>query len=100
MKCECGAWLRPDIIWFGDNLDRSIMEQAYESSGKADLFISIGTSGEVWPAAGIPRIAQDNCTRMIEINPKETGSSYMFEERIRVKSSTALKILFNDNIGN
>ena len=47
IKCECGAWLRPDIIWFGDNLDRSIVKQIYESSGKADLFISMGTSGEV-----------------------------------------------------
>ena len=99
-RCDCGAWLRPDIIWFGDNLNRLTVEQAYESSGKADLFISIGTSGQVWPAAGIPRIARKNSAFMIEINPEETEVSYMFEEHIRELSSTALRKLFNENNSN
>ena len=47
MKCDCGAWLRLDIVWFKDHLDNSIVEQAFETSSKGDLFISIGTSGKV-----------------------------------------------------
>ena len=90
-------WLRPDIIWFGDNLDRSIVEPAYESSGKADLFISRGTSGEVWPAAGIPRIARENSAFMIEINPEETEASHLYDESIRKLSSIAIEELFYEN---
>ena len=52
--CRCGANLRPDIIWFGDALNIKIVDKAFALSSYADLFISIGTSGEVWPAAGIP----------------------------------------------
>ncbi len=95
MKCECGVWLRPDIIWFGDNLDRLTVEQAFDISGKADLFISIGTSGEVWPASRIPQIAFENGSRMIEINPEETEASHLYDERIRKPSSIALAELFS-----
>ncbi len=69
-KCTCGAWLRPDIVWFSDYLDPAIIHKAQVAIEKADLFISIGTSGSVWPAAGLPRIAADKGTRMIMINPE------------------------------
>ena len=97
MKCNCGAWLRPDIIWFGDQLDISIVEQAFEAINEGDLFISIGTSGEVWPAAGIPDIARKNGACMIEINTEDTVSTYLFDEKIRKSSSSALMELFNEN---
>ena len=95
-KCDCGVWLRPDIVWFGDNLDRSMVDQAYDVSGNADLFISIGTSGEVWPAAGIPQIARENNARMIEINPEETEASQLYDDKIRKPSSIALTELFDE----
>jgi len=97
IKCDCGAWFRPDIVWFGDNLDRSIVEQAFESSSRGDLFISIGTSGEVWPAGGIPQMARENRAYMIEINPEVTVSTHLFDEKIRKPSSTALMELFSEN---
>jgi len=97
MKCDCGAWLRPDIVWFGDNLNRSIVGKAFDASSKGDLFISIGTSGEVWPAAGIPRMARENKAFMIEINLERTASTHLFDEKIRKPSSTALMELFSEN---
>mgnify|MGYP001973920833 CR=1 FL=1 len=97
MKCDCGAWLRPDIVWFGDHLDSSIVQQAFETSGEGDLFISIGTSGEVWPAGGIPQMARENRAYMIEINPEVTVSTHLFDEKIRKPSSIALMELFSEN---
>jgi NAD-dependent deacetylase len=97
MKCDCGAWLRPDIVWFGDHLNSSIVQQAIETSGEGDLFISIGTSGGVWPAAGIPKFARENGAYMIEINLEDTVSTHLFDEKIYKPSSTALTELFSEN---
>ena len=97
MKCDCGAWLRSDIVWFGDFLDSSIVQQAFETSGEGNLFISIGTSGEVLPAAGIPKTAQENGAYMIEINLEDTLSTHIFDEKIYKRSSTALMELFSEN---
>ena len=73
------------------------MEQTFEISGEEDLFISIGTSGEVWPAAGIPKIARENGAYMIEINLEDTVSTHLFDEKIYKPSSTALMELFSEN---
>jgi NAD-dependent deacetylase len=70
MRCSCGNWLRPDIVWFGDTLDSSVMLRASELIGRCDLFISIGTSGSVWPAAGFPELAKRQGAYCIEINPE------------------------------
>ena len=51
-KCNCGDWLRPDIIWFQDLLNETIMARSNIAISSCDLFISIGTSAVVWPAAG------------------------------------------------
>ena len=85
MKCDCGALLRPDIVWFGDHLDSSIVHQAFD------------TSGEVWPAAGIPKFARENGAYMIEINLEDTVSTHLFDEKIYTPSSTALTELFSEN---
>lgn len=73
LKCACGAWLRPDIIWFGDMLDPVVVRKAKRSVEECDLFISIGTSGTVWPAAGFPALAREWGAYCIEINPEPSG---------------------------
>jgi NAD-dependent SIR2 family protein deacetylase len=76
-KCEkCGSWLRPDIIWFGDMLDQGVMSEATAAIRCCDLFVSIGTSGVVYLAAGFPRFAKENNTRCIEINIKQNRTRY------------------------
>ena len=97
MKCDCGSWLRPDIIWFGDALKMQTIDKACELSHQADLFISIGTSGAVWSAAGIPKVARENGAYMIEINLEDTVSTHLFDEKIYKPSSTALMELFSEN---
>ncbi|HEY8848808.1 MAG TPA: NAD-dependent deacylase, partial [Thermoanaerobaculia bacterium] len=52
-RCECGALLRPDIVWFGEMLPDGIFERAVDAVKRADLLLVIGTSGVVYPAAGL-----------------------------------------------
>ena len=97
MKCDCGALLRPDIVWFGDSLNMETVDNACKLTSQADLFISIGTSGAVWPAAGIPKFARENGAYMIEINLEDTVSTHLFDEKIYKPASIALMELFSEN---
>jgi NAD-dependent deacetylase len=69
---NCGAHLRPDVVWFGEPLPAQALEDAIQSSETAALFFSIGTSGIVEPAASLPYLALRNNTTVIEINPEPT----------------------------
>src|SRR5688572_16352248 len=78
--CGAAGRLRPDIVWFGempyemDRIDRALLE--------ADLFVSIGTSGAVYPAAGFVQTARYSGARTLEMNLEPSlGSSYFHESR-------------------
>ncbi len=86
-KCDCGKYLRPDIVWFGDMLNAKVVQQASDVIQKCDLFISIGTSGVVWPAAGFPQEAKNNGAYCLEMNTDRTELSYLFDEVINCKAS-------------
>lgn len=93
--CEaCGKLLRPDIVWFGDMLDQDVITEAISLIAGCDLFISIGTSAVVWPAAGFPDYARENKALTVEINPEATGRSDMYAMTVREKASVALERLF------
>ncbi len=93
MKCKCGNWLRPDIVWFQDVLNNKVMEKASRLINDCDLFISVGTSGVVWPAAGFIELASAGGAFCIDINPENTIFSNLYDKRIKVKASEGLKIL-------
>ena len=93
IKCDCGKILRPDIVWFGDMLNPQVIQQASNAIQKCDLFISIGTSGVVWPAAGFPNEAKGNGAYCIEINPERTELSSLYDEVINCKASEIGKYL-------
>ena len=92
---ECGQWLRPDIIWFGDMLDPEVTRMSIAAIAECDLFVSIGTSGVVWPAAGYPEIARNNGAYCIEINPEASPLSHLYDEHLRHPAGTALPSLFD-----
>jgi len=92
-KCDCGKYLRPDIVWFGDILDSHIIQKASDVIQKCDLFISIGTSGVVWPAAGFPQEAKSSGAHCIEMNTERTELSYLFDEVINCEASEINKYL-------
>jgi NAD-dependent deacetylase len=87
---SCGEWMRPDIIWFGDQLNLDVIEAATDAISRCDLFISIGTSGVVWPAAGFPKIAKEHGAYLIEINPEPSQMSRLYDRVIAQRAGPAL----------
>ena len=76
---ECGARsLRPDVVWFGEMPYR--MDEIYAALREADLFVSIGTSGAVYPAAGFVRDARECGARTLELNLERSQGSAWFDE--------------------
>lgn len=68
--CECGALLRPNVVWFGEALPAHAWESAVDAVTNADLVLVIGTSGVVYPAAGLVGYQQRG--KSVEINPEVT----------------------------
>jgi NAD-dependent deacetylase len=93
LRCTCGNLFRPDITWFGDMLGESVMQIAAETVAECDLFISIGTSGCVWPAAGFPSLARRSGAYCIEINPEPSGATD-YDRVIRGSAGEVLPGLF------
>ncbi|HIQ48398.1 MAG TPA: NAD-dependent deacylase [Aquifex aeolicus] len=95
-KCEqCGGLLRPGVVWFGESLPMDALQKAYELSRKSLVFIVIGTSGVVYPAAELPYIAKENGAEVIEVNPEETPISRIADKIFREKASTGLKKVYD-----
>jgi len=74
-RCGCGALLRPDIVWFGEMLPEPVLGAAWQAAQITDLFLVIGTSALVQPAASLPLLAKRTGARLIEINLEETPLS-------------------------
>jgi NAD-dependent deacetylase len=69
---NCGSPLRPDVVWFGENLPPRAIQAAVQAAQEADVFLSIGTSAVVEPAASLPLIARQAGAVLVEINPDRT----------------------------
>lgn len=72
---KCKELLRPDIVWFGEPLQPDSIRKAEEASGNCDLFMVIGTSARVYPAAAFPLIPARRGVPVIEINKEPTQLS-------------------------
>lgn len=72
---ECGAYLRPDVVWFGEGIPETAMAASLAALASCDLFISIGTSAIVYPAAGMAQQAATRGATIVEINPNATPLS-------------------------
>jgi NAD-dependent deacetylase len=71
----CGAWLRPDVVWFGEMLPSAIYAAALAATQGCEVFLSVGTSTVVEPAASLPFLALERGAVVIEINPQPTPLS-------------------------
>ena len=67
---HCGGFLRPDVTWFGEQMPQAAWKRAREAAGDCDVFLIIGTSLEVQPAAQLPMYAARNRAVVLEINPE------------------------------
>ena len=91
VKCECGGFIRPNVVWFGESLDREILSTAFQKASGTDLCFVIGTSGIVQPAASIPYIAKENGAYIIEINLERTPISSIADFFIAGKAAETLE---------
>lgn len=71
----CGGAIRPSVVWFGEPLPSRILDRAWTESERCDIFLVVGTSGVVYPAAQLPYVAHQKGTPVIEVNPEETPIS-------------------------
>lgn len=76
--CGVAGYLRPDVVWFGEM--PYDMDAIYHALNRADLFVSIGTSGAVYPAAGFVREARASGARTLELNMEPSQGSHWFDE--------------------
>ncbi|MBL0142143.1 MAG: NAD-dependent deacylase [Betaproteobacteria bacterium] len=72
-KCPaCGSLLRPDVVWFGEGLPPEALAAALAAARTCDVFLCVGTSTVVEPAASLPFMALEVGARVIEVNPQPT----------------------------
>lgn len=90
--CEEPNRLRPHVVWFGEM--PFFMEKIEEAVISCDLFVSIGTSGQVYPAAGYKDLAKDNGAKIIELNLETTPDSYRFHMGFYGKASEEVPLFF------
>ncbi len=95
----CGGLVRPGVVWFGEALDSDLVERAVAAAGAADVFLAVGTSAEVQPAAGLADLAREAGARIAEINPDATALSERADWVVRASAAEALPRLRERVIG-
>ncbi len=92
-RCSCGGRRRPGVVWFGEELPKLALLQAQRAASSCRLFMSVGTSSVVHPAAGLIDLALQNNARLLEVNPVETPYSRLAHWSIQGKSGEVLPLL-------
>ena len=98
-ECECchpPSQLRPDIVWFGEM--PLAMETIFQHLAKATLFIAIGTSGQVYPAANFYQIAAANGAKTVELNLEPSHGASFFDEVVNGPATKVVPAYVNQLI--
>jgi len=90
-RCHsCGGPVRPDVVWFGELLPEEEWNRSVAAARSADLFLSIGTSAVVYPAASLPMIARRAGAYLVEINPEPTPLTEIADELLAGRAGEIL----------
>ena len=81
--CACGGLARPGVVWFGEALPDGMMKEAEHAVSAAEVFLVIGTSAIVFPAAGLVPYAKNGGAKVIEINTAETPFTNLVDCALR-----------------
>jgi NAD-dependent deacetylase len=87
---NCGAKLRPDVVWFGEMLPQAELQAAVEAARSCQVFFSIGTSSLVQPAASLSLMAKQAGAALVEINPESTPLTPYVDYFLQGKSGEIL----------
>ena len=89
-KCpHCGGMVRPGVVWFGETLESDVVQQASDATA-CDVFITIGTSAVVYPAAGFIERAKRGGAFSVEINPEGTPATQSVDLALRGRAEEVL----------
>jgi len=91
--CECGALLRPHVVWFGEPLDQGGLASAYALLKESDLLLVVGTSAVVQPVASFPLIAKQAGALVVEVNMDLTPLSSIADASFQGKAGEILPAL-------
>lgn len=94
-RSECSGLLRPAVVWFGESLPDHEWTQAARAADRAGVFLVVGTSALVYPAASLPWAAKRSGARLVEINPDPTPLSDLADYVFRGPASEILGALQN-----
>ena len=89
-RCDCGGLARPGVVWFGETLPTLAWQEAEDAMRSAALLLVVGTSGVVYPAAGLVSIARSAGARVVEINVEDTAQSAYCDAMLRGRSGDLL----------
>ncbi|ABO09379.1 NAD-dependent protein deacetylase [Pyrobaculum calidifontis] len=87
---RCSSLLRPDVVWFGEPLPQEAWEEAVRLMAASDVVIVVGTSGVVYPAAYLPKLAKESGAAVVEINVEESAITPIADVFIRGKAGEVL----------
>lgn len=90
---RCGHWLRPDVVWFGEMLEPDRLRAAEAACTSSDVLLVVGTSGLVYPAAGLPQLARRSGAKVVIINPQPTDIDPVADAVIQSTAAAALPAL-------
>ncbi|GIJ44909.1 hypothetical protein Val02_17950 [Virgisporangium aliadipatigenens] len=98
---HCGAMVRPGVVWFGEALPEEALTAAVEAAAGCDVLLSVGTSGLVYPAAEIPRVAARSGAAVIQVNPAPTPLDRGCAVNLRGTAAATLPALLDamDTVG-
>lgn len=96
--CGIAGMMKPNIVFFGENL--LCMDKVDRLLANCDLFLSIGTSGVVFPAASFVQIAKYNNARTLEFNLEPTSNNYYFDKHIYGQAGTTLPAFVDELLKN
>jgi len=89
----CGGLARPGVVWFGETIDPDVLERSSVAAEGAEVFLSIGTSAQVYPAAGLVHLAKRAGAFTVEINPGASDASHTVDLPIAAPAEDALPML-------
>jgi len=93
-RCRaCGGMIRPDVVWFGEMLPEDAWDLSVRAAKSSDVFLSIGTSAVVYPAASLPLLARDHGACLVEINPERTPLTESADEFLQGLAGVVLPAL-------
>lgn len=96
---ECGSPVRPGVVWFGEPLPEQDFADAEASMLGCDLVVIVGTSGVVFPAAGLPELAARRGVPVVEISPAATDLTPLSTWSLRTTAASGLPALVDAALG-